>query len=373
MNRGQSEYIGATLLILLTILITYLSTEWMYTIGSVAREAVNNIEKTREVLDIYLESSSIRIVNRGIKKCYLDLMYIELVNRTIIIRDTNVSLAGGGEIAIALDVNDVEKVCIETRNGNTFCSHRASDSDSYRDFMYFERIPPTYLGFSTVNHVPYRVKRVVAPETYFHIYTTSEGYTTIVIDSEEILNKFSIYLNDNTSDIENKNYIAITLYDYTILDLSKLMDHDDSTAGIIMYSTIAELEICINFDEITRGWFYVYMVNRGGAQGGYMYIAISNNTCRYFETHSTLYSDVAGRNIKGVWLINARSIKIYIKRLIYDIYSIEFYPYNATKTSLGFPSTRYSKPVNSTITVFATSNTYLHMVELIKLNTAFIR
>lgn len=366
MSRGQSEYIGATVLVILTVLVAYVSAEWISTIASIARDAINDVENARETLDVHLEDRSLYIANKGTRRSHIDLIYIEFWNRTIAVKEVDKPLSSGQKLRIDLYASGIEKVCVETKNGNTFCSYRVTGTDIYRGFMSFERIPPTYLGSSTTNHIPYRAKRVIAPETYLYIYATPKGNATIMSDSDDVLSRFPIHIGVlNTSD----NYIAITLYNYTSFDIPKLVDHDDSTAGITMWSTTAILELCINFGETSKGWFYIYMVNRGLGMGAYMHIVASNSTCTDSKNHIVLYEDVIGRNVRGVWLVNAKSIKIHIDRLVYDVYSLEFYPYTTTKTSLSFPSTRYSEPIDKTISVFTLSNTYIQMIELITLPT----
>lgn len=365
MNRGQSEYIGITILVILIVAIAYVSSEWLSSIVSVANNVINAIEHAKEFLDIGLEKGNISITNKGVGRSKANFMYLELKNRSIYVEKIGLEIASGQTIHLAIDYDNVKKVCIETENGNIFCSYSYidnSNSYSYGCSLGYERIPPIYLGYSDTNHVPYRVKRIITPDTYLYVYSSPIEHTTIVSNYDDILHMFPMYIGKPA--IDNR-YISIISHSYTEFDLPKLVDHDDSTAGILMQSTIAYLDLCIDLGKIEKGWLYIHMTNIGSSIGAQTYIAISNNTCLNPVNETIIYRNIIGRDVKGVWLVNTRSIRLYINRFIYYINTIEFYPYNTTKTMLGFPSTLYNKPIGATISIFTLSNTYIQTLELI--------
>jgi hypothetical protein len=382
MIRGQSEYIGTVVLISVLLIVIYVATDWLNTIYSVARDAVESIEKAKEYLDVNVDSNVVTLVNKGSRDVKVDLIYIELKNRTLVVIDTDVVVRSGRGIGISTDFNglDIGRVCVETVNNNVFCSSSNQGFNNtisvYRGFWSYERVPPTYYGNNSWNHLVYRVKRVVAPETYFYIYAIPENNVAIATWEDEVLHTFSgerIYVQYRPSDPDEGRYISV-LYkgDYIVYPYN-LVDGDDNTLGIDVASqAVYLLDICIDLGITTKGWFYINMFYMGYTDPliGRTYIIVSNlscaeidkeNTTIWYQLHGSLS---ASTRIAGTWIVNGRSVRFYAYYMGWRVYTVEFYPYNITRTVLRFPSAKYSKPISTIVTVFALSNTYLQVLEL---------
>jgi len=382
MIRGQSEYIGTVVLISVLLIITYVATDWLNTIYSVARSAVESIEKAKEYLDIAINSGVVTLVNKGSRDSLVDLMYIELKNRTLVVREVNSIVKSGRNVNISTGFSglDIDRVCVETVNNNVFCSSSNQGFNNalsmYRGFWSYERVPPRYYGNSSWNHLVYRVKRVVAPETYFYIYAVPEDSVAIATWEEEILHTFGkekVYVQYRPSNPSEGMYISV-LYngDYNVYP-SNLIDGEDNTLGVdIVSQAVYWLDICIDLGTTTKGWLYANLFYPGYADPSTArtFIVVSNlscaeinkeNTTIWYQPHSSIS---ASTRITGTWIVNGRSIRFYAYHMGWEIYTVEFYPYNITRTILGFPSTKYSKPISTIVTVFTLSNTYLQFLEL---------
>lgn len=372
MIRGQSEYVGAVILISLVLVITYVATDWLNTLYNAAKSAVESVEYAKEVLDVVLNKDIVTVVNKGSRESLIDLMYVELRNRTLVVKDVDKVVKPGESIGITVGFNhtNVGKVCIETVYNNVFCSiqnNNSYDLHQYRGFWSYERVSPIYLGSKDQNHLVYRVKRIVAPDTWFYVYAVPEENVVVTMFEEDILHTLGkYYIGTRPSDLGESSYISIICTTCSVTP-ELLIDGDDSTAGIHITGAPNVLDICIDLGEPMRGWLYVYAYLRGSASasGAQASIVLSNKSCIEINSvNTTLYWLPKPTTIRGVWLINTRSIRFYSRNYTWDIYTLELYPYNVTKTVLGFPSTKHQKPTTTTISLFALSNTWIQMLEL---------
>lgn len=377
MIHGQSEYIGAVILVSLVLVITYVASDWLNTIYSVAKNAVQDVEHAKELLDVALDKNVVTVFNKGSRISVLDTLYVKLRNGTLIIEDAEYVVKPGGRVDVKMDYRDVENVCIETVYSNVFCGYNInSSSDSlpqYAGFWSYERVSPRYYGSigsreavynGDAAYVVYRVKRVVAPDTHFYIYAVPENNVALAMFEEDVLHRLNIYINLRPGDVDQEGYISITCGSGCIVDSAKLIDGDDTTAGITSTNS-TWLNICIDMGSTVKGWFYINANALGLSAGGFATIAISNSSCvEVGGGNITIFHTPASVGINNAWIVNARSIRFYSQGMRWEIYSLEFYPYNVTRTVLSFPSTKYSKPISTTISIFALSNTYLQVLEL---------
>lgn len=373
MSRGQGEFLGAVAVMLLTVMATYVAGEWISAIGSVAREAVNMVERSKEVLEVVLDAEGVKVVNRGPRRSHIDLLYLELSNGTIVVERVSKSVASGNAVHIDLDSPGVRRACVETGNGNTFCSSEMLVAPPMgMPFLSVERVPPTRLkplGINDANHVPYRDRRVVAPGTSFNVFAAPRDRVTVVHSGEELLKNFPIYVNVNP---KSEHYILIRWRgSEPMINAQALVDHDDDTRSTIQVLGTQWLSVCVDLGSTASGWFYLYLQHRAWTNEPWMYIAVSNATCADFSQGEVVFwvakDDIYrggpyGYDVRGVWLINARSILVNTS-IYYEFHSIEFYPYNATKTMLVFSPLLYKEPITTTVSVFALSDTYVQVVE----------
>ncbi|MEM3979702.1 MAG: hypothetical protein QXF79_00405, partial [Ignisphaera sp.] len=98
MIRGQSEYIGAVVLATLTIIVVYVASEWLSLIHSVSKNAVEVVENMKEVIDVAFNDGNVTIFNRSPRKSYIELMYVKLLNGTIVIKKVDTYVAPGKSI-----------------------------------------------------------------------------------------------------------------------------------------------------------------------------------------------------------------------------------------------------------------------------------
>lgn len=367
MIRGQSEYVGAVVLITLLVVIAYVATDWLNILHSTAKKAVESIEHAKELLEVNLVGDTITVSNKGSRRAVVDLLYIKLGNGTLAIKDVNTIVRPGETAKLHTGFSSISMVCIETANNNVFCGHsnQGIDASIYRSFWSYERVSPRYLEPNPQNHVVYRVRRVVAPDTWFYIYAVPKESAVVTMFEEDILHTLGrYYVGNRPSNTSEEGYISVICTTCSVIP-ELLVDGDDDTAGITIAGTPTILDMCIDLGIITRGWLYIYAGQRGHSTGAQTVIAISNSSCNEIDTvNITLYRLPNPTSIRGVWLINARSIRFYAHNYIWDVYTVEFYPYNVTKTALGFPSTEYKEPIATTISLFALSNTWLQMLEL---------
>ncbi|MEM1645933.1 MAG: hypothetical protein QXL96_08730 [Ignisphaera sp.] len=378
MIRGQSEYIGAVVLATLTIIVVYVASEWLSLIHSVSKNAVEVVENMKEVIDVAFNDGNVTIFNRSPRKSYIELMYVKLLNGTIVIKKVDTYVAPGKSIDFYLGYkyDNAYSVCIETANGNVFCGYKTHyTAYSHIEYWSYERLPPTYLSFDPVNHVPYRAKRVIAPNTYFYVYAVPVNHVAIATAEDEMLQAFNIYVNTDFSDINEGKYIIILANNgVKINNLSNLVDHNDYTSALYWDITKNDyvLDVCIDLSEIETGWFYIHYIPKGGLRGeysSYMFITVSNNSCKDHQNNNkTIYfrfwQGESRTRVSAVWLVTARSIRVYSYQYTIDLYSLEFYPYNITRNILGFPSSIYRNPIATTLSVFVLSNTHIQILEL---------
>lgn len=369
MTRGQSEYVGAVVLIALLAVIAYVATDWLSVIHSAAKRAVESIEHAREFLEVALAGDLVTVFNRGSRGVAIDLLYIRLANGTLVVRDVN-SFVRPGDVAglgTGFSYTDVDTVCVETANSNVFCGHdnRGSGVSVYRGFWSYERVSPRYLGPSPQNHVVYRVKRIVAPDTWFYVYAVPEENAVVAMFEEDILHTIGRYhVGSRPSDPGEGGYISVICTTCRVTP-ELLVDGDDGTAGVTTAELPNTLDMCIDLGAETKGWLYIYADQRGHSIGAQAVIAISNRSCNEIDiANITIHQLNSPTTIRGVWLINARSIRFYSHNYIWDLYTVEFYPHNTTKTVLSLTSAKHREPVITTISLFALNNTWLQMLEL---------
>lgn len=151
MIRGQSEYIGATVLIVITVSATVLFMQWYISIAKASEEALNIIERAREDIHVRLVENNVVVVNRGSRTSAVDCMYLQLKNKTIAVERKETLLKPGEEIFLPVhNVNNVERVCIETKSKNVFCSLQATETQVHPSSEDQNLQKSSYISMCTV-------------------------------------------------------------------------------------------------------------------------------------------------------------------------------------------------------------------------------
>uniref|UniRef100_A0A7C2VIA4 Uncharacterized protein n=1 Tax=Ignisphaera aggregans TaxID=334771 RepID=A0A7C2VIA4_9CREN len=374
MIRGQSEYVTAFVVALLAILVTQLASEWISAIGASARKAVELIERSKEMLDVYHREDKVVVLNRGARKATVERLYVKLRNNTLLVRDASISVPSGQSVSIDVGYDDIDRICIETANGNAMCSvssvYAAQLSGDTEEVgaVAIERVAPTFVRSASA---VYRTKRIVAPGASLYAYAFPNGSATIVWGFEELLQSLPKFFNAGAPH-GVESYIVFNYTNYYIY-VDRLLDFDDSTYGVSnMHAWYNELTICIDLGKVTAGWLYVVAKNEG-RWSGYgdpaFSLWISSSSCRSFTYDKALvtlgfWTARDPWTISRPWRIEARSILLYARDepSLY-LYTLEFYP-ATEKNGITSP---YPEPIATSVSVFALEDTYLQVLEVFRI------
>ena len=216
----------------------------------------------------------------------------------------------------------------------------------------YERVPPTYV---TLDKVVYRVRRVIAPDTYLYLYAYPNDKAAIAVGEDSDL-VGRVWWADPSKVVVNTQYV-------TSANLPPMFDWDDSTLGYLSTGNGHPANtplMWVDLGSVREGFLYF------GSTSSVYTACVSNDTTTW-----SLLPYASGSTTRYLWRVKARYAGVcsrlggaYVGP---QVSSFEFYPVEVWGNRLSFPATLYGTPVMRTVTLFAQAGTSVQLVEATRL------
>ncbi len=381
LKKGQAEVVGALAIAILTALSVYataysiqLQRSQMMEVREYAfllmkmqfEDIVFRVNKTAEVVEASPNTDTVAVYRAVVNAANGDVLWRSA--EAVPLRPDTLTSLYAGEYVSDIASCDATFVTI-TENGKlyTFCGlYKAFGSGPVEGFVavgsegsrevlatwVYERVPPTYV---ILDSTAYRVRRVVAPDTYLYLYATPQGKATLAVGEDKDLVGL-LWRNYSSKVWFNQSVV-------TVQNPERIFDWDDSTYAYFNFPnglTAGQVLVRVDLGSVKEGFLYFK------SPTSVVVTAVSNDSVTWVQLPHQF-----GSTTLTTWRVRARYVGL-VARLggsytSYQAFSFEFYPVEVWMDRLSFPVTQYREPVLRTVTLFAQSGVSVQLIEVTRI------